>query len=776
MNTYIGLNILRKESWDKVTGKAEYTADFITPDMLYAKLVTSKTASGIIKSINKNDAEKMPGVKAVITGMEYPVLTGILIQDRPVLAVQKVRYYGEPVALVVALSEHEAENAARMVKVEYETLPVIDSPIYAMQPDAPLIHEAISSYTKLEDDVYPISKTNISSVYTIQKGDNIKGWAESEFTAEQSFILKKSYHAAIEPRVAIAKIMSDGNVHIATSTQSPYAVKELVSKFFNIEEGKVNVVTPFVGGAFGGKSAIYLEFLAYIASKAVCGRPVCLSCTREQDMETAPGRLGLEAKIKLGASKDGIIKAADMSFYLDGGAYADINPYMSRSIACDCSGPYNIENLICNSYCVYTNHPYSTSFRGFGHESYTFCIERMMDILAVKCGIDPLEFRSRNAIKAGHYSPTQIEITKSNTGNLSECISKLKTLIKWDEGSKIILADNRIIAKGMSCLWKAPNPPTNASSGAIITFNSDGSVNLSIGVVEIGSGSQTLLAQILAEKLKMNPDRIYVKPDINTQQNPKHWKTVASISSYLAGRAVLNAADDVINQLKNIASVALRSPMEDLEIADEKVYLKHNPKYAIGFQDLVHGLKYPDGNTVGSQIIGRGSFILNHLSPINEQTGKGKPSNAWTVGAQAVEIEYNPIDYTYKILKAATVIDIGKLINPNTAECIIRGGMSMGISLATREEFLFDNNCIMQNSSLRNYKLLHIGQEPDYLIDFVITPQEDAPYGTRSYAEHGIIGIPAAIANALSLASGARLNELPLSPEYIWKSCTGGSL
>lgn len=231
----------------------------------------------------------------------------------------------------------------------------------------------------------------------------------------------------------------------------------------------------------------------------------------------------------------------------------------------------------------------------------------------------------------------------------------------------------------------------------------------------------------------------------------------------------MQAAEDAIFQLKNIASIALRSPVEDLDIENERVFIKHNPKYGIGFQDLVFGLKYPGENIVGGQIIGRGSFVMNHLSLLDPKTGKGKAGPAWTVGAQAVEVELDTKEYTYRLIKAATVMDVGKLINPHAAQCIIRGGMSMGLSLASREHFVYDEQCINQTKSLRTYKLLHIGQEPEYLVDFVETAQEDAPFGARAFSEHGIIGMPAALANALSLAAQIDLNELPITPESIWR-------
>ena len=329
-------------------------------------------------------------------------------------------------------------------------------------------------------------------------------------------------------------------------------------------------------------------------------------------------------------------------------------------------------------------------------------------------------------------------------------------------------------AKGVSCLWKTSDSPTNASSGAILTFNTNGDINLSCSAVEIGPGMKTTLAQILAEKMKMSIDNIHVAINVDTQTSPKHWKTVTSMTTFMVGNAVLNAAEDLIGQLKTIGGIILKCPPSDLDIKDKKVYLRDDPEVYIPFKDIVHGYEYPGGSSIGGQIIGRGSYIMRHLTSLDKETGQGKAGVSWTVGAQAVEIEYDPIKYTYRLLKAATVIDVGKIINPKTATGLIMGGMSMGLDRGTREEFLYDHNGILENTSLRTYKLIRFGEQPKYIVDFVETPQIDGPFGARGMSEHGILGIPAAFANAISLAAKADFDKLPISPELIWKTKPGG--
>lgn len=772
----IGVSIPRKEAFDKVTGIAKYTDDFTSPGMLHAKILTSPHAHAKIKSIDVSEAEKLPGIKAVITGDYFPTLCGTVIEDRPPIAREKVRYNGEPVAVVVANDEQEAMKALKLIKVEYELLPVVNSINDALKENQVLIHENLEQYTHGVYDIYPEMGTNISDRIKIRKGNVEKGWAESDVTVSGSFSLPQSDHIAMETRSARVQILPDGRVIIYTSSQGPYSVKKLLSKYYNIPEGDIIVRVPFVGGGFGGKAPMQLEVIAYLASKAVNGKLVKITNSREDDMKTSPCKIGVEANLKIGATKDGVIKVLKANYMVDSGAYADIGPRMTKAIAVDCSGPYNIENIWCDAICVYTNHTYVTSYRGFGHAEYTFCMERMIDKLAIQLGIDPLELRIKNAIRPGQFTPTQVKSTMSNTGNLSDCITKLRELAKWDEGQVTKTEDGMIRAKGIGCFWKTSDSPVDAVSGVFLGFNTDGSINLNSGAVEIGPAMKTTLAQILAEKMKMDVGRIHVLMGVDTQVSPEHWKSVASMTTFMAGRAVIRAAEDLIGQLKSLAAVVMKSPPEDLEIENEKVYLKQDPEIYVGFKDLVRGYRQANGLSVEGQILGRGSYIMSHITYLDKDTGKGKPGPAWTVGAQAVEVEYDPNLFTYRLLKAITVIDAGKVINPKTSRGLVMGGVNMGFGIATREAFEYDNEGELQTTTLRTYKPMRFGENPEYVVDFIETPQIDAPFGARGFAEHGIIAIPAAFANAISHAADYEFDNLPITPEVIWKAKTGGKV
>ncbi|MEL7623120.1 MAG: xanthine dehydrogenase family protein molybdopterin-binding subunit [Clostridiales bacterium] len=775
MGGTIGLNIKRKEAWAKVTGQAKYTDDFPTVGHYTARLLTSPYAHARIISIDKTDALSIKGVKAIITGEDYPNFCGPLLLDRPAIANQIARYAGEPVAMAIAVDEATAALAAAAVKVEYEVLPAVFTPQEALKPAAPLVHENIGKYGHTAEDINPRPNSNISSYFPVRKGNMTEGWSNSQVTIEQEFFLPPSDHLAMEVRAARAEISKDGMVTITTSSQAPFEVRKQIAECFQVPAGNIRVLVPFVGGGFGGKAPVMQELLAYIASREVAGKPVRLVMDRKEDLTAAPSRAGLSARIKLGATKEGLLQAAELTFWLDNGAYTDIGPYMVKAIAADCTGPYRVDNLHCDAYGVYTNHTYATSCRSFSHESLTFCIERAMDLLAEKLAMDPLKLRMVNAITAGQYTPTQVLGTFSNLGNLPACISRLQEMTDWQEGPPVQITADTVRAKGMACFWKAATPPTNAPSGALITFNPDGSLNLNTGVVEMGSASQSHLAQMLADKLGISDDQVHVVLEVDTRLNPVHYKTVASITSYIAGRAVMRAAEDILAQLRKMGAEALSCFPEDIEIKQSRVYARQNPGIYIEFKDIVMGYKDVFGNSIGEPVVGRGTSMFKGLSNLNPKTGKGQSGPAWTVGAQAVEVEMDLRDYTYRIIRAYSVMDVGNLINPEGMSGSVRGGMSMGISMASRENFSYAKNGRgeMTTPSLRSYKALHIGEEPIYELDFVETPQLDAPYGMRSMSEHGIIGMPAALANALSKACGVAFNQLPLKPEDLWRTATG---
>lgn len=768
---YIGESVLRIDSLDKVTGRQQYLGDRTDPTFLHAALKVSPHAFAKILSTDISKALDMPGVQAVLTGEVFDYNLGLYLCDKPPLARGVVRHFGEPVAAVVADTLEEAEAAVKAIEVVYEPLKPVKNPSEALSAGAPLLHTTMETYAHISA-ILPEPGTNIANRTKIRKGNIETGFSESEVVIEAKFSFPPGDHVAMETRAAVARILSNGDVEIQSTTQAPFVVKSLMSAFFGLDEGKINVIAPPIGGGFGGKAGIQLEGLAYLLSKAVQGRPVRLVNTREQDLTGSPGNMGLEATVRFGAKRDGTLVAAELTYHFDTGAYADYAVNISRAAAISCTGPYRIPNVWCDSLCVYTNHPFATAYRGFGHMEVSYAVERGLDMLAEAAGIDPVVLRLKNAVTVGDTTPVQSVLNES-TGDLKACIERVSEVLNWKEGSVKILKNGHIQAKSLTCLWKAPAMPTNTDAGAILTFNGDGSVNLQSGIVEIGQGTKTGLAQMVASRLGLTPEQVHLQMTVDTKVAPHDWATAASRGLFMAGRAALDACDDALRQIKTTASVVLRCPPEDLVVAGGRVYLEDEPQIGLPLNAIVLGYVYENGNAIMGQVIGRGRYISKRLTGIDSETGAGHPDLEWTLAAQGVEIELDPSDGRYKVLTAVCCLDAGRVINPEIARGQIVGAMAMGLSFAASESFEFNSREQVVNDDLRGFKIFRFGDLPAYHVEFLETPQKDGPFGARGLGEQAVIGMPGALANALSRAAGVQLLTLPLTPESIWKAMRG---
>ena len=764
----LGVSYRRKDALDKVHGRTRYTDDFRVAGMLYAGLVTSTHAHAKITSVDTSAARGVTGVHGVFTGEDLPDLVGLYLGDKPALARGRVRFYGEPVAAVVADSERVALEAAALVKVEYEKLPVVKSPKEGLSPDAPVIHPDMAEYVRIPA-IHPEPGSNVANRTKMRKGDAGKAFSEADVTIEGEFSFPPGDHVAMEPRIAVAQIQADGQVIIRSSTQSPYGARGILSRCFDIPPGNITIIAPAVGGGFGGKAGIQLEALAYLLSRSVGGRPVRVANSRELDLVSSPGAPGLQSRVKLGAKRDGTVIAAEIEFLFDSGGYADYAVNVSRAAGYSCTGPYRIDNVRADSICVYTNHPFATAYRGFGHIEMTYSIERAMEILAEKMEMDPLELRLKNAIRPGDTTPTQ-NVLDDNTGDLPECLRRVAAALDWDKGSRTEVDGDLVRAKGISSYWKAPAIPTFTDAGAMVSFNEDGTINLMTGAVEIGQGIFTGLSQIVGERLGIEPDRVHCVSEVMTDRAAHDWTTAASRTLFMVGRAALMAVDDAVAQIKEVAAAPLRVPMEDLTVHGGRVYVTDEPELGFDLSEVVLGYVYPNGNAIGGPIIGRGRYIARHLSHLDKETGEGHPGLEWTIGAEGVEVEVNRRTGAYRVLRSACAMDVGKVINPALARGQIVGAMAMGIGYSTREAFEFDSEERIRNGKLRDFKILRYGEHPEYIVEFVETPQRDGPFGARGLGEQGIVGMPAALSAAFSRAVGRQLNEMPITPEYLWRS------
>ncbi|AGY74652.1 xanthine dehydrogenase family protein molybdopterin-binding subunit [Clostridium autoethanogenum] len=772
---YVGKGIPRIDGVEKVTGEAQYVQDISFKGMLYAKVKTSPYAHALIKSINTSKAKELPGVKAVLTGHEAYQKLGIYIVDKPILAVDKVRYFGEAVAAVAAVNIDIAERAIDLIEVEYEPLPVLLDVEEAVKPNAILIHPDLGNYKTIPGVFFPEANTNVSNHFKLKKGDIKKGFEESDLIIENKFYVPQILHVPMETHSVIAKWGTGDKIKIWSSAQSPFTLRNLFSIALNIPMENIEVIVPYIGGGFGGKAGIHLEPLIALLSKASNGKTVKFVATREEEISTLPCRQGLVATIKTGVKKSGKIVAEEIEYLWDAGAYADYGVNITRATGYSGAGPYDIENVKLDSETVYTNHLFGTAYRGFGHAEIFWAIERQMELVAKKLGIDSLEFRLKNLLRPGSITITG-EPIHEQSGNVIKCIKTVADRIGWgkpkSEEEKVLeKKTGKYRGKGIAVLHKAPAMPSNAATSAIVQMNEDGSIRFNVAGIDMGQGSYTAMAQIIAERLHLPIEKVHVVFETDTDEAPYDWQTVASRMTILAGNAVIEACNDLKEQIFDMAAIVLRAAKHDLALGDECVYVKQFPEEKIYYSEIAVGYTYPNGNGIGGPLIGRGNSIAQGLTILDQETGQGRPALDWTFGAHAMEVEVDTNTGDTKIIKIVTAIDVGKVINEMAVKGQIVGGVVQGVGTAISEELKYNKEGKLLTKSFVDYKIPTMQDLPGSIEVYCIeTPQLDGPYGARGCAEHPMISITSAMGNAIADATGVELFETPFTAEKVYKA------
>lgn len=769
MLNYVGKDIKRVDAVGKVTGYAKYTDDYKFAGMLYAKIKKSPFAHARILSVDTSKAENLEGVKAIITGKDVPNRVGLYLEDKTFLAVDKVRFMGEPVAAVAAITAEIAEEACELIEIEYEELQGVFDVQDALKHDAPVIHEDLGKY-KYGSIFFPKPGTNISNHYKIRKGNVEKGFKEADYIMENEFYVPHIQHAPIENHSVIAQVEPGGKTTVWSTCQSPFAVRKALSVAFKLPLNKIRVISTTVGGGFGGKAGTTLEGIAIPLAQKLMGRPIKLTFTREEDMVCSFVRQGCYAKIKTGVTKDGKIIAEENTFYWDGGAYTEYGVNIARAGGYSSTGPYDVPNVKADSICIYTNHPVGGPYRGFGMSEIHFAIEQNLDMVALTMGIDPVEFRKMNALKDGGHTVTGQEL--QNVG-LIKCIEAVEKDIKWSQQPSQNNNPNKVRGKGIACMYKAPSQPNDVASSAIIRINEDGTVNLLISAVDLGQGAYTAMAQIVAEILTISVEDISVLAG-DTDYTPYEWQTVASRITYCTGNAVLKAAEDAKDQLTRLGAIGLGLPQEDVELTDGYICSKIYKDRKMSISSLALGLTMPDGSGVHGPIIGRGSFIPPNVRDTDKETGQGeKPVAFWTFGCQAVEIEIDTETGEIKVLKVAAAYDVGKAINPQLVIGQIEGGIVQGLGSALLEHQILNEGKVM-NPNFVDYKIPAVSDVPEMIIKIVEVPEVTGPFGARGVGEPAMVPTAPAIANAIYNSLGIRINTLPLTAEKVLEALKKG--
>ncbi|MDV3277044.1 MAG: xanthine dehydrogenase family protein molybdopterin-binding subunit [Nitrososphaerales archaeon] len=751
----------------KVTGTALYTFDWQLPGMLHAKLATSTVPHARILNIDTRRAEQVPGVVAVLTGKDMPFRVGMYAGDRDLLAVEKVRWVGHPVALVVAETLESAERASELVDVEYEALPAVFDPIEALKSDAPLLHERMEEY-KHAPVFYPVPGTNIANRFKLVHGDAEKAFEQADEILEDQFRVSHVSHAYMETQNVVAQYKRDGSLEIWSSCQSPFVVRQIVSECLKVPYNMVVVKTPFVGGGFGGKAGLGWEALVAMASKAVGYKPVRLCLSRRENFVSSASREGVVATVKAGFKKDGKCVAYKVRFVLDAGAYADYTVNVSRAMGYCAEGVYEIPNVYCESLAVYTNKTPTTALRGFGYPESNWVLEQVFERVAKKLGMDSARIRRINLLRPGESETATGESLREDVGDPRKVLQVVLDELKWDE--KLPPSSPwKVRTKGFALCLKGPSQPPNASSSAIVKFNEDATIDLSVGTGNFGQGTPTALSQLVADQFGVPVEKVRVDMLRDTSKTAYTWQTVGSRGFFADGVSSLRACEDAKKQILDLASQVLRLPVEELELADGMVKAKGRPTLTLPLKDLVFGYVYPNGNTIGGPVIGRGRYVSSLNTFLDPNTGQGVPTIFHTFGGTGVEIELDLITGVIEVQKAISVFDVGKAINPLLLKMQLSGGFVMGMSIALFEKMKFDEQGWVTNPNFTSYYIARMKDVPkEFVARFVETPQLDGPLGARGIGELSMISVASAISNAIFDAIGVKLNDLPMSPEVVW--------
>ncbi len=766
---YVGSRQPRIDGRDKVSGSAMFVDDLdFGPDLLHAAVVESPYAHARIVSIDTTQAEKIPGVVRVVTGRDFPFTFGLYMKDRYIFAQDRVRFVGEQVAAVVARDPAVAKRAARAVRVGYEVLPPVLDPELALAPEADLIHPGLGDYPHVPW-FFPHEGTNVAHWRKTRRGDVEAGFAAADVILEDTYRVPRYAHCAIEPHVVVAKQDHAGRLTVWSASQSPYIQRDLFAQALEplgLSHKDIRVITPYVGGGFGGKAGVTMEIIGAALATAVRGHPVKLRWTREQEFYNTYQRQGLVARLKVGVKRDGTITALEHEMHWDAGAYVEYGANVVNAAGLSATGPYRIPNIAIDSLCIYTNLPPGGPYRGFGYSEFHFGLESHMTRLAVELGIDPVEFRRVNAIAEGDTLPYGAEM---NPSGLREAIDRAAAAIDW--GTPLESEDPRIkIGKGFALFWKAPAMPPNASSASFLKFNEDGSINITVSGMELGQGYLTAMAQIAGEVLAVPPSKIRVEtPD--TDRNPYEWQTVASHITWSCGNAVHAAAVEARDRIFDIVHSARGYEEGSLYLEDETVKCDTDPDFELPLRDfVVAGLETDDGTWRGGPVVGSGTYMPDFASARSDpETGQGgHPNVHYTVGAAGVVLEIDVETGKMKVRKAVLAVDAGRAINPTMVEGQITGGMLQGLATVLYEDMRFDAGGRLLNPNFTDYKIPTALDAPVEIIPIIVeVPQPDGPFGARGVGEHTMIPAAPMVANAVADATGLRITSMPITAEKV---------
>lgn len=773
--TIVGKSVRRVDAIAKVTGQAKYTDDFSERDMLVGKILHSPYAHAVIKSIDISKAKALAGVEAVLTydnlpknqySTALPGLIGDLIEeeeeqvkfataghpysldpnhrdkeDRHILT-KKARFVGDAIAAVVATDELIAEEALKLIDVEYEVLEALTTTDAALKEGAPLIHED--------------SPRNILASGGFARGDVEEAFKESDYVIEGEYETSIVQHCHLEMQTSYAYLDADRRIVIVSSTQIPQIVRRIVAQALGISWGRVRVIKPYVGGGFGNKQDVCIEPLNAAMTLAVGGRPVKIELSREEGMIDTRTRHAFKFKIKTGINRDGKINGIHISAVSNTGAYASHGHSIAGSGGSKFRYLYPTKALKYDPITVYTNLPVAGAMRGYGTPQIFYAFESHIEDIAKKLNMDSIEIRRKNLVEAGYVEP--LSKNRVLSCGIRECIDKGRELIKWDQkkASYKEQSGDKRRGLGMACFSYASGtyPVALELAGARLVLNQDGSVQLQLGATEIGQGSDTVFAQMVAEVLGLSMDMVHVVSSQDTDVSPFDTGSYASRQTYVSGMAVEKAALEVKNKILEFAHRMTDIPAHLLELSQQSIVYKYSGESVLTLAEVAMQSYYDP--------------IL--AKPITSDVSNNARINAVPFGVTFAEVEVDIKTGKIKILEIYNVHDSGKIVNPQLAEGQVHGGVSMAIGYALSEQLLFDEVTGKPlNNNLLDYKLPTIMDTPDIGVGFVEAEDPTGPFGVKALGEPPVISPAPAIRNAVLDATGVAFNRIPMNPQRVFE-------
>ncbi len=737
----VGRSVPKIDGGLKVTGMARYIDDIELPNMLYGKILRSRYPHAKILRINTERAWRVPGVRAVITGLDTPFNKMGVLKDQPPLKFDKVRSVRDEVAAVAAETLEAAERAIEEVEVEYQPLDGVFDPEEAMKEEAPLVHEENGS-----------NIVNLNFTFSTSEASRLEKVFETAYAVvEDRYQVHYMNASPMGTMGCIAHYNELGELTVYTNTQAPFLYRHELAKTLGIDPVKIRVIQPEIGGAFGRGMDIYPIDPITAALSIKTRRPVKIVFTREEELQYAPPRQPAIFYMRTAAGKDGRLIAREVRAVLDAGAYVSWGPFDGRVMMVTATGLYEVPEVAFKATVVYTNNPYTGTQRGAGNPQITFAIEQQMDALAEELGIDPVEFRILNANKPGTVTPQGIRIT---TCEMRECLRRAAQEIGWK--GRGMAGPNRGI--GFAAFFHVGGGARVYRSdgcGTILTVDDFGLVTVITGSTDLGTGSDTAIAQIVAEELGIPVQNVRV---VNDDASIRPWDvgTHASRATFVAGNSALLAARKAKEIILNAAAEVLNTSISSIVVENGVVYDRETPSKRIEFDKLVRRIHFREG---GTNIVV--SAFYDPPTVMQDESWRGNISAAYVFGAQAALVEVDQETGEVKVLKVVSVHDSGRIINPMAAEGQVHGGVHMGIGYALYEELVLEQGRVV-NASFADYHVPTAQETPVVKAVFVENPDPAGPFGAKGIGETACIPTAAAIANAVYDATGRRVKKLPI--------------